>query len=323
MRLVGVLLKGAALGTLGWFAYSNLFISHNMPLPPAVPGAQHKIQKRAGPITYYVAGSGKPMLLIHSINAAASAYEIRPLFEHYSQTRRVYAPDLPGFGMSDRSQRDYTPRLYTNAILDMLEAIADDVGSEPIDAAALSLGSEFLARAASEQPERFRTLALITPTGFRKGERLYGQPDSIRGNPRLRQVFDFPLWSRPLFDLLNSRPSQRYFLARSFGSYEAVDPGLMEYDYLTAHQPGAQHAPYAFVSGTLFSGDIDYIYDALHLPVWLAYGTKGQFSNVQPEKVADRPNWTIQSFEAGGLPYFEKPEQFFAAYDAFLAQITE
>ena len=35
----------------------------------------------------YVAGTGPPMLLIHSVNAAASAAEVRPLFEHFRATQ--------------------------------------------------------------------------------------------------------------------------------------------------------------------------------------------------------------------------------------------
>ena len=58
----------------------------------------------------------RPLLLLHSINAAASAYEMKPLFEHYSRERPVYALDFPGYGLSDRSARDYTPRLMTDAI---------------------------------------------------------------------------------------------------------------------------------------------------------------------------------------------------------------
>lgn len=304
---------------LGWIGYSKLFIPHAMPLPPALAGERREIEGRAGPLSYYVAGTGAPLLLIHSVNAAASSYEVRPLFERYRQTRRVYALDLPGFGFSDRSARDYTPRLYADAVIDMLDEIARDAGPEPPDAVALSLSGEFLARAAGEHPGRFRTLALITPTGFGKGQQRYGEPGSTRGIPIVRRVFEFPLWSRPFFDLLNSRPSQRYFLKQTFGSDEAVDQGLLEYDYLTAHQPDAQHAPYAFISGALFSADIARIYESLDLPVWLAYGTRGQFSDVRDTTaVQARGNWTIQSFPTGGLPFFERPDEFFAAYEAFL-----
>jgi pimeloyl-ACP methyl ester carboxylesterase len=134
----------------------------------------------------------------------------------------------------------------------------------------------------------------------------------------VREFFSFPLWGRPFFDLLNSPPSQRYFLMKTFGSYEAIDEGLLNYDALTAHQPGAQHAPFAFVSGGLFSADIDRVYDALNMPVWVAYGTKGDFSKVDAGRAAARPNWLARAFPTGALPHFEQPEQFNAAYDAFL-----
>jgi pimeloyl-ACP methyl ester carboxylesterase len=257
-------------------------------------------------------------LLIHSINAAASAYEMRPLFERFEASRRVYALDLPGFGFSDRSARDYTPRLYADALLDMLEEIARDVGPVQVDAAALSLGCEFLARAATERPDRLRSLALITPTGLRRGERFDGPPGSTRGSSAVRMLFELPLWSRPFFDLLNSHASQRYFLKQTFGSYTAIDAGLLEYDYLTAHQPDAQHAPYAFIAGTLFSADISRVYESLDLPVWLAYGMRGEFSDVDPTQVRDRDNWTVQAFATGGLPYFEDLEAFCSAYEDFL-----
>jgi pimeloyl-ACP methyl ester carboxylesterase len=318
-RLVSATIGLPLAAGLAGIAYSNLFVPHALDLPPALSGERRELVGRAGRLSYYVAGSGRPLLLVHAVNAAASAYEVRPLFEHYRQSRRVYALDLPGFGFSERSARDYTPRLYANAILDLLDEIQRESGPEPVEALALSLGSEFLARAASEHPERFNTIALISPTGFGQGEMFYGQPGGVRGTQALRSIFAFGLWSRPFFDLLNSRPSQRYFLAKTFGSNKAIDQGLLEYDYLTAHQPEAQHAPYAFISGLLFSADISRVYDSLELPVWLAHGVRGDFTNYGgTQKLAARPNWEIRVFQTGGIPYFERPDEFAAAYDAFL-----
>ncbi len=76
-----------------------------------------------GRLTYYAAGprsrkaNGRRLLLIHSINAAGSAYEIKPLYEHYRQSRTVYALELPGFGHSERCKRKYSVRMMTDAIL--------------------------------------------------------------------------------------------------------------------------------------------------------------------------------------------------------------
>lgn len=318
---------GATLGTpiaasAGWILYSNLFVSHTMPLPPAVSGERKTFQGRDGQLSYYVAGqsSAPPLLLIHSINAAASTYEMRPLFEHYRQTRRVYSLDMPGYGFSERSERDYTPRLFTSAIIDMLDVIEKDTGAKTVDAMALSLSGEFLCRAASEHTDRFRTLALVTPTAFRIGERrFYEVAGTHRGNPLLYKAFNSPLWSRPFFDLLCTRSIQMYFLKQLFSPYVAIDQGLVEYDYLTVHQPDAQYAPFTFVSGQLFSADIDRVYDAIKQPTWVAYGTYGRFSDVDPQKALARgENWYTRAFPTGSLPHFEQPDQFFAAYDEFL-----
>jgi len=296
----------------------------DLTLTPALSGERREITGRAGRLSYYVAGEGAPLLLIHSINAAASAYEVRPIYEHERSHRRVYAVDLPGFGFSDRLPRDYRVRLYVDAVHDMLDAIAEEAGTQPVDALAVSLACEFLARAATERPERFRSLALVTPTGFSKVYgTLSGKPGSTREIPGLYRFFTLPLWSEALYDLLVSRRSIRFFLERTFGS-KAIDEGLLDYDYLTTHQPDARHAPYAFVSGRLFSKDIRPVYQRLELPIWMPHATRGDFRDFSGADWArQRPNWTVQPMPTGALPYFERPAEFLAAYDAFLSRLPQ
>jgi pimeloyl-ACP methyl ester carboxylesterase len=317
------LLATPVAAALGWIGYSRYFVNHHAELPEALGGSRRAFSSRAGGLSYYVAGQGEPLLLIHSVNASGSSYEVRPLFEHYRATRRVYALDLPGFGFSERGERSYTPRLYTDAILEMLDEIRRDCGADEVDALALSLSAEFLARAASERPSRLRSIALITPTGFGRGEQRYGPEGTALGSKAAYALFSSPLWRQALFDLLTTKPSIDYFLTKSFGRAERVDAGLAEYDYLTAHQPGAPFAPYHFVSGLLFSADIDRVYESLELPVFLGYGTRGQFSNVRDTaNVRGRSNWTFAEFDTGGLPFFEDLGAFTAAYDTFLTRMA-
>ena len=56
-------------------------------------------------LCYHRPGSGVPVLLLHSINAAPSAFEVSPFFATCSLQRPLYAPDLPGFGRSERRDR--------------------------------------------------------------------------------------------------------------------------------------------------------------------------------------------------------------------------
>jgi pimeloyl-ACP methyl ester carboxylesterase len=103
-----------------------------------------QIPSRPGRLSYHADTShaGRPLVLIHSINAAPSAFEMKPLFDHYRSTRPVYAPDLPGFGASDRSNRAYSPELYAKVLSDFLTAVVRDRA----DVIAFSLSSEFAAR---------------------------------------------------------------------------------------------------------------------------------------------------------------------------------
>jgi len=284
-----------------------------------VSGERRLLASPGGQLSYYVDGpeGAAPLLLIHSINAAGSAYEVRPLYEYYRKARRVYALDLPGFGFSERTDRVYSPALMVDAIFTMVREIQRIHGSAPINALAVSLGCEFLALAAARTPNSFRSLALVSPTGFRKGEGL-GRDDTPGGRPFLRDLLSFPIWGRAFFDLLTSKPSIRYFLEKTWGS-KAIDEGLLEYDYLTTHQPGAQHAPYSFVSGLLFTRGIRSTYASLDLPVWMAHGVRGDFTDYGGKSAVEgKTNWTIQEFPTGALPHFEVLDKFVRAYDAFL-----
>ena len=290
-------------------------------LPAAVSGERHEITGRAGRLSYYVAGEGEPLLLIHSINAAASAFEMSPIFERMKATRRVYAVDLPGYGFSDRSDRPYNIQLFVDAVREMSDLIARECGERAVDAVALSLSAEFLARAAAERPERFRTITLVTPTGFnRSGAKRRGPAGKSLEVRGLYKSLTFPLWREGLFKVLVSEKSVRYFLRRTFGSKD-VPPELVRYSYLTSHQPGASRAPFAFLSARLFSADIRNLYESLTLPVFVPHGTRGDFADFSgAEWARDRANWHFMPLEAGALPHFEKRDAFFAAFEKFLAR---
>ncbi|MCW6507276.1 alpha/beta hydrolase [Lichenifustis flavocetrariae] len=319
--VIGIPLLAAS----AWLGRAAKQIPHNLDLPPPVPGTHTSLETAFGRLAFYaadaVAVSGEPpLLLVHSINAAASAYEIKPIFER-SRGRPVYALDLPGYGLSERRAELYTPRIMTDAILSAVDEVARRHGPGPIDALALSLSSEFLARAATERPAAFRSLSLISPTGFDKRSPRNGPPGSNRGMPKLYRGFTFGLWRRPFFDLLTSRVSIRYFLEKTFGSKQ-VDQSLIDYDYLTTHQPGAEHAPFSFISGFLFSNDISRIYDALRLPIWMVHGVRGDFQDYSGKRmVENRANWSIEVFQTGALPQFEIPDRFQDRFEAFLATL--
>ncbi len=322
----GKALKAAALLPLAaagaWIAWSHLGLNRGGPLPRRCRGGGRACARaRAGSAsTRRMARAGRPLLLIHSINAAANAYEVRPLYERFRGSRPVYALELPGFGSSERADRVYTPRLMADAILDAAAEISGRHGGGAIDAVALSLSCAFLARAALDRPALFSSLGLISPTGFDARLSGRGPLDAHRGSAVTRRIVRFPLWGRPLFDALVSAPSMRFFLEKTWGSRD-IDEGLFAYDQLSAHQPGAEHAPFSFIAGYLFPDDTTRVYEALTLPIFMVHGARGDFVDYRHVgEVVGRPNWTVRRLPTGAFPHFERTEAVAGAYEEFLAR---
>ncbi len=89
----------------------------------------------------------------------SSRYMI-PLARHLAPEIRVYAPDLPGFGLSDNPARALT----VPELADALSAFMDAVGLRRAAFVGNSLGCEILVEFARRYPERVERLVLQGPT---------------------------------------------------------------------------------------------------------------------------------------------------------------
>ncbi len=303
----------------GWIGYSALVVDHRHPLPDAILAEKLAFLSKAGGwLNAYVdrSAAGRPLVLVHSVNAAASAFEMGPLFRHYRGKRPVYALDLPGYGQSNRLQRDYTPQLFADAIVEFL---ASQVG-EPADVVGLSLGCEFVARAALARPDLFHSLVLISPSGLGSASsgRASQQTEARGIADNLHRAFSFPLWGRALFDLIATRRSIEFFLKKSFEG--PVTPGFVDYGYATAHQPGAEHVPLRFIAGLLFTPDAAMtLYQPLSVPTLVLYDQDYFVGfDALPQLLQANPHCkALRIAPTRGLPHFEKLAETAAALDDF------
>jgi len=320
-------LQESPLGRSGAQAWDRVLSTSKgkVPLATAIDAPRHEIATSdAGTISYYAdtRAGGRPLVLLHGIHAAASAYEMRPLFESFRGERRVYALDLPGFGFSERSARAYTPATYVHAIEHLLRNVASEEGADVI---ALSLTGEYAAKVAVEMPELVRSLALISPTGFASPDQASQlERRSRRSGSKLAAKYGGSTASRLLYDLLVTRPSLRYFLRKSFEG--RVDDGVFAYAFATSHQPGAYRAPMSFVLGGLFpTGEATSRYAHVRVPSLVLYDRDPHTSFTQLEPfTSEHPNFRAQRIApTRGLPHFDAPQQTAEALRSFYRQLDQ
>ncbi|MDX2006672.1 MAG: alpha/beta hydrolase [Meiothermus sp.] len=267
-----------------------------------------------GRVAYYAnpRGTGRPLILTHAVNAAASAYEMKPIWDAYAGSRPLYALEWPGFGSSDRPDIQYTPALMTQALRTLVDLLGGDV-----DVVALSLGSEFAARAALAEP-RIKTLALISPSGFGNPTGTSQTASEQDGGNQLFGILS--TLGDPIFGFLSSRYGLNLFLDLSFRN--RVPDDVLEYAFETAQQPGAKLAPIYFVSGRLFTRNAYAdLYDKLTIPVLVLYDQDAYVSFDGLPRFAQKPNAALVRIpETDGLPQFEKMGEVKTALDAFWAR---
>jgi 2-hydroxy-6-oxonona-2,4-dienedioate hydrolase len=98
-----------------------------------------------------------PVVLVHGL--VVSSRYMEPLAELLATDTRVYAPDLPGFGRSEK----FGGLTETQSLARALDRWMDAVGLEQAIVVANSFGCQIVAHLAAEYPRRVRELVLLGP----------------------------------------------------------------------------------------------------------------------------------------------------------------
>jgi pimeloyl-ACP methyl ester carboxylesterase len=168
---------------------------------------------------YLEAGEGPPVLLIHGSGPGVTAYaNWRVVIPELSRQFRVIAPDMAGFGFSERPEGiEYGLRLWVDQALGLM----DNLGVEKAHLVGNSFGGSIALRLASEHPDRVDKLVLMGSMGVHfpitEGlDRVWGYEPSFENMRRVLDVFAY--------------------------SRELVNDELAEVRYRGSIQPGFQEA---------------------------------------------------------------------------------
>jgi pimeloyl-ACP methyl ester carboxylesterase len=301
----GMLAVGAATAATATVVTVSSILATPQPLASALEGEGRIYRWRHGDIFYKVRGpaTAPPLLLLHSINGGASSWEVRKAFAALSESFRVYAPDLLGFGLSDRPALPYTADLYCELIRDF---VRDEIGATPA-VIALALTAAFVVHDAARYPDLFDRLVLVGLTDLHPNREAGGMRQRV--DKLLRESW----LGQVAYALITNRPAIQFFLrSQAYHHGKAVTDTVIEQYYASTHQRGARYAPLAFLTGKL-SLDIADDLAALQQPTLLVWGGEAAVNPAIATDVLRRlnPRVELQVIPDASLAVQdERPEEF-------------
>lgn len=114
-------------------------------------------------ITCYVAGEGPTtIMLLHGAGVDSALLSWREVIPILAKEYRVIAPDLPGYGASERIAGEYSLQFYTESVKSVIEYF----DSAPVVVVGLSLGGGIALSLALRYPGLLHRLVAVDAWGF-------------------------------------------------------------------------------------------------------------------------------------------------------------
>jgi pimeloyl-ACP methyl ester carboxylesterase len=241
----------------------------------ALGGEAHFFHWKYGRVFYKRSGldnSGIPLIFIHGIGAGSSSFMWRKNFDDLASDFPVYALDLLGFGLSDKpASAPYSADLYVDLISDFIREVA----GYPCNIVASSLGAAYAVRVADEHPELVNSMVLNGPSGSDTNRRPGMAGAAFYG------LLQSPVLGTSFYNVMASERSIRdYARDNLFYDHRRVTDRVVTNLYATSHQPGAQHAIAAFLSGYL-NTDTRSPFSRLTQPTVLVWGKQDLTTPIQ------------------------------------------
>ncbi|MCF2165733.1 alpha/beta fold hydrolase [Halobacterium salinarum] len=303
------LLAGVAGGTAATAAANRLVRADEQP-PDPLPGTRTTTRWRGFDVSYTTAGDpdDPDLVLLHGVHAAASSRAFAGVVDTLAEDYHVLAPDLPGFGHTDRPSIAYTSALYEAFVASF---IGDVAGDDPAVVAS-SLTGAWAAMAAADTS--VSALALVCPIA-----------DTGQRRPAVRRLLRTPVVGTAVFNALVSRRGLRWFTNRhAFYQSANVPAGLLDYQHRTSHQPNARLAPASFAGGMLDPAvDLVDAVQSVPAPVTLVWGREARITPLADGRaLADAADVRLTVLDdAGAVPHVEHPASFCDALGAALPQL--
>jgi pimeloyl-ACP methyl ester carboxylesterase len=115
----------------------------------------------------------KHVLLVHGLGGSVESWTYN--IDEFAKNFHVFAPDLIGFGHSDKPKIRYAMKTFTN----FLSKFMDVIGLKSASVVGSSMGGQIAAEFAITHPSKVEKLVLISPAGI--------PPKEFKGTKELKQ----------------------------------------------------------------------------------------------------------------------------------------
>jgi pimeloyl-ACP methyl ester carboxylesterase len=248
------------------------------------------------------------MVLVHGLLATSFSWRFAlPLL---APEREVFAPDMPGSGLSDLDP-SLDGRVDAAAV--RLAGFMDALGIRNCDLLGSSYGGTTALMLAIQQPDRVRTLTLVSPAN----------PWSRIGRKRLALLRISVLGSLFPRVFRAVRPLGGYFLRRMYGDPRAVTAEAIRGYSLPLGRPGVvEHAVKIAQAWRASMDQLEPLPKAAGTPTLLIWGSKDRLvDRASAEILQQRLDAKLTIMPgAGHLPYEECPDEFCRIVLEFLAE---
>lgn len=198
---------------------------------------QHAVELRGLRMAVHEAGSGPPLLLVHGL--LVNHLEWAPVIARLAGSFRCIAPDLIGFGQSDKPSEKRFP--YTReAFVETLRDLLRELEIARAHVAGHSLGGAIAIQLAADHPELVDRLAVVDSAVYEFRLPMKGRLPLV---PVLGPITFKRLYGRKMF--------RAYFEDDVFSGHGGVDLDRVDAYYDDFDGPGGRDAAYAALLNTL------------------------------------------------------------------------
>lgn len=268
---------------------------------------------RFGDIHYTKGGTGKPLLLIHDLDATSSGYEWHQVITHLQKNHTVYTIDLLGCGRSEKPCLTYTNYLYVQLISDFVKS---EIGHRT-DVITSGSSAALVVMTCSNDSDLFDRIMLVNPDSLHSCSQIPG-----RYAKYYKGFLDLPVIGTLLYYIATGKQALRETFTTKyfFNPYSVKDSYINSY-YEASHLGMSPKSIYASVRCNYTKANIFNAIKKIDNSIYLVggMGVDG-IDELMKEYIIYNPAIEYSVIpDTIYLPHLEKPLEFMSTVKMFLA----